>query len=144
MDLKNSYFSITSPFTLLERWLHPFHRFINTDIQNKSISIKITRRGKKALQTRDIPLYVEMQLYLSCMVKKRVLFHDQDALQSEKINDRLSLAFRTVVATACDPVEFADNFPVKEELHTTATSKLSPKSLHIDYRHNQWVGEFEI
>ncbi|VAW80003.1 hypothetical protein MNBD_GAMMA12-2712 [hydrothermal vent metagenome] len=144
MNLQNSYFSITSPFVIVERWMHPFRRFMNANIQDRAIDIKITRRAEKALHKRTSPMLIEMQLYLSCMVKKRVIFHEKDESKSSKVNDQLSLKFRTVVATACDPVEFAKNYPVKEELNTVATSKLSPSSLKIDYRQDQWIGEFDI
>jgi len=144
MNWQNSYFSITSPFSIVERWLHPFHLFVSADMKGKTVTVNITRRARKALLSQISPLYVEMQLYLSCMRKKRVLFHEVDELQSSKINEHLSIAFRTVVATACDPVEFANHYPVKVELHAAAISKLAPSTLKIDFRQNQWVGEFEI
>jgi len=144
MDLKHSYFSIASPFTFVKKWLYPYHRFARVSWRSKQITINITKRGERALIQRSKPLVIEMQLYLSCMVKKRVIFHDQVDFDLTKINDQLSLAFRTVVSTACDPIEFANNYPVKIELQTPMTKKLSPSLLEIDYYQNRWCGEYEI
>ena len=145
MDLRNSYFSIPGPVMLLGQWLNPY-RPLRLETQGIApLRVEITRRGKRSLQRRRSPLLIEMQLYLSCMVKKRVIFHEEEpTLKFLQLSELLSINFRTVVSTACDPVEFANHYPVKEEARSKAIKKLSPSILRLDCRQGLWTGDFEI
>lgn len=91
-----------------------------------------------------MPLIAEMQLYFTCVVKKRVLFHDETELTTEPVNERLSITFRAVDSTSCDPEKFAQNYPIRRELESHATMKLSPSLLLIDFRRGKWIGDFNI
>ena len=147
MSMKNSYFELPSPFAVMERWLNPQRHQQRLMLRDKSLDVSWTGRAERQLQQLNGPLLAEMQLYFSCVVKKRVLFHQQppgDELEILSVNDRLQVAFRAVQATSCDPVEFAANFPVQQEFETLGASKMHPKSLRLDYRDGEWVGEFSV
>lgn len=102
------------------------------------------------LEQRQTPLLVEMQLYFSCVVKKRVLFHAHDTGDIEqtdeivRVNDKLHVVFRAVQASSCDPVEFARHYPVKQEFRTRPALKMYPSRLKLDYPQDGWLGEFSI
>jgi hypothetical protein len=85
-----------------------------------------------------------MQLYFSCVVKKRVLFHDASEMDKFEVNNKLNIAFRPVQATACSPEEFANNFPIQEEFHSEAANKMLPSMLRLDFINGHWKGDFSI
>lgn len=144
MNIHNSYFSITNPLRVIDRWLHPFRHRTLINLRKHDLCIEWTQRAEQALQNRTAPLITEMQLYFTCVIKKRVLFHEQFDSDSLPVNDKLAVAFRTVESTSCDPVEFAANFPVKRELQSPAANKIHPVKLQLDFQNNDWLGEFYI
>ena len=147
MSMKNSYFEMPSPLALLQRWLNPETHSIRLTLRNNPLTVSWTRRADRQLQSLNRPLLAEMQLYFTCVVKKRVLFHQQppaDELEVVEVNEQLQIAFRPVEANSCDPQEFAANFPVKQEFETMGAVKMHPSQLRIDYKGGNWVGEFNV
>jgi hypothetical protein len=145
--MKNSYFEFPSPLVMLDRWLNPetcHHKLL---LRGVPLTVSWTRRAERELARRSHPLLAEMQLYFTCVVKKRVVFHDAgqcEGIEGMAVTDRLHIAFRPVEANSCDPVEFAANFPVRREFESPAAVRMHPSGLHLDYRHGAWVGEFSI
>ncbi len=150
MNLHNSYFALPDAFAGITRWLHPYacSKSILYDKDERALQIRWTTRADKQLRMRNAPLIVEMQLYFSCVVKKRVLFHDNfhdnPELPMHKVNDMLKIAFRAVQSNSCDPHEFAASFPVKHTFSTPAALNMRPKLLELDFLHEQWQGEFFV
>jgi hypothetical protein len=147
MSFKSSYFELPNPLELLQRFLNPGVHSGEITLNGKPLSVSWTRRAGKQLERRDHPLLVEMQIYFSCVVKKRVLFHEEghrEGVQSVMLGDRLRIAFRAVQATSCDPVEFAANYPEHHEFESAGATKMHARALRIDYRDGQWQGEFDI
>ena len=144
MNIHASLFAITNPVQLLDRWLHPYRHHATVPYHNHDLDIELTQRARTHLQKRSTALKVEMQLYFSCVIKKRVLFHETTTLETTEVDDMLELTFRLVQATSCDPVEFAQNYPVQKEFTSPAAKKIHPKKLSIDFIRNNWVGEFYI
>ncbi len=112
--------------------------------KGSELNVSYTGRADRVLKSRSNPLYVEMQLYFSCVVLKRVLFHDNLDLETVPVNDRLSVIFSTVESDSCDPVEFAENHPAKRVLDSEQALKMRPRRLKIDYMSNRWIGEFTV
>ncbi|VAW97654.1 hypothetical protein MNBD_GAMMA21-2167 [hydrothermal vent metagenome] len=144
MNIHESYFSIKNPLEILDRWLNPYRYSTSSDFRDKRVEVKWTQRANKALSSRTSLLTIEMQIYFSCVVKKRVLFHDESDLDAVTINDKLRIISRAVQSGSCDAVEFAKNFPIKHELTATSAKKMLPSLLCIDYKNQQWVGDFSI
>lgn len=145
--LSKTYFALSdnfNPFYLLDQWLNPARYTTNVSMGDGVLEVFLTNRARKALEKRSRPLVVEMQLYFSCVVKKRVIFHDDFQHKSTPVNDLLAVAFRTVEPTSCDPVEFANNYPEKQELNSAAARRMRAKRLVIDYKRSTWQGEFSI
>jgi hypothetical protein len=140
--LHGSYFSIENPMRLLDRWLHSYCHQCRCRLGKKELLVKWSARAGEALSNRSEPLIVEMQLYFSCMVKKRVVFHDAANLETLTVNDRLQIAFRSIQAAKCDPQEFARNYPVGQVLSSPAAAKMAPAWVAIDFRQGRWQGEF--
>lgn len=144
MNLRDSYFAIPSPMAFIDRWLHPWKRSNTIVLRDDSLKVSWTNRAQRALLSRHKPLIAEMQLYFSCMVKKRVLFHDETDHETVTVNEQLKVLFRPVQSLKCSPEEFAENHPVKQEFKTLAAVKMKPKSLEIDFKKGQWVGEYQV
>ena len=144
MNLRDSYFAIPSPLVFLDRWLHPRKRSNIITLRDNPLKVSWTNRAEKALHSRDTPLIAEVQLYFSCMVKKRVLFHDETEFETVAVNEKLQVIFRPVQSQQCSPEEFAQNHPVKQEFKTASAIKMKPKSLEIDFKNGQWIGEYKV
>ena len=117
LQLQAGYFTIKSPFQVLERWFHPYHHKDSIEIRGKKMAILYSKRAEKALKSRDSALIAELQLYFTCVVQKRVIFHEKTKLDTIKANNNIEVAYLTVQSNACDPVEFADKHPVKKNLN---------------------------
>lgn len=144
MNLHNSYFAIKSPFVILDRWLNPFRHSALVQMRGKDIKIQWTKRAENAFKLRTKPLIAEMQLYFSCVVKKRVLFHDASNMEKFNVNNKLAISFRPVQAAACSPEEFADKYPVNNEFDSAAAIRMHPSLLSLDFIDGNWKGEFDI
>jgi len=144
MDFRNSYFSITSPVKILDRWLNPYQYTETVLLREKKCHVNWTKRANKAFKNRAQPLIAEMQLYFSCVIKKRVLFHSHSSVPSMPVNPHLDIIFRTVQSNACSPEEFASNHPVKQDFNSQAARQMHPSQLNIDFKNQQWVASFSI
>jgi hypothetical protein len=140
--LQGSYFSIENPIRLFDRWVNSYRHQCRVQLSGKELLVKWSARAERALSNKPRPLVVEMQLYFSCLVKKRVLFHEQADFETLVVNDRLQIVFRSIEAARCDPEEFARNYPLGRVLDSSAALKMTPSWVGIDFRQGQWEGEF--
>jgi len=142
-----TYFAFSRKLNVLyvvDRWLNPYSFSKTVTLNGKTINVSWTKRANRTLAKRTQPIIVEMQLFFSCVVKKRVLFHDTCEHQSTTVTDNLQILFRPVEAASCDPIEFAKNYPEKKQMDSSKAIKMRAKNLLIDYVEEQWVGEFLI
>ena len=144
MNIHNSYFAFPNFSRLIAQYIHPCRFKTSIDFHGQPLSISWTKRAEQALKKRYTPLIVEMQIYFSCVVQKRVLFHEKYTHETLIANDLLHVALRPVQAESCDPVEFANHHPVALEYASTAAQKFRPSKLRIDHRDGSWHGEFDI
>jgi hypothetical protein len=144
LQLQAGYFSIKNPLQIFDRWFNPFHYKDSIDIRGKKMDIMYSRRAEKALQQRDAPLIAELQLYFTCVVQKRVNFHEHTNLETISANHHLKIAYHTVQSNDCDPVEFAEKHPVKKELNSKGAQTMRPSLFQIDYKNGQWIGDYSF
>lgn len=110
---------------------------------HRDVRLQLSRAAEDALARRHEPLIAEMELYFSCLIRKRVRFPEQphaDALCATVSND-LVICFRPVMTRACSIQEAAgkpelDAFPIRRP------DAFIPKSLSLDFRHDTWSGEY--
>jgi hypothetical protein len=148
MMKNHSYFSLPEYFhlsTWLDRKLHPFLHVTNTELSGYPIDVHLTQRATQGLSQLSIPLTVEMQLYFSCVVKKRVLIHSSDTQQTyQPAYENLYIKFTCVQADSCSPEEFASHYPGKKQLTAPANMKMHARALYIDYKDNEWLAHYDI
>jgi len=125
--------------------MNPYLFSKNIIMSEQSVAIHWTNRANKQITKRSSTIIAEMQLYFSCVVKKRVIFtQDISHANTISVSKYFHIAFNAVEAAACSPVEFAANFPAKRILDSSAALKMRPKELKVDFKQGQWVGEFTI
>lgn len=144
MALRHTYFSANgfNPMPWLDRRLNPYRHATTVNLRGQPVHVQWTRRAQAALDRRTDPLCVEMQLYFSCVVKKRVLFHEPpDPHVYTRVVAALRLRASAVESDVCSPEDFAAGYPARRELETEAALRMVPRSLWLDYCHGEWVGE---
>ena len=141
-NLQASYFSIENPLRVIDRWLNRFRYRQIVRINQRDVEVNWTERAESALQASQQPLIVELQLYFSCVVQKRVSFHQHVEFDTVVVNNRLEIAFRPIASAVCDPREFALNHPAGKDLSQGVAARMIPRNVEIDYRQGNWEGQF--
>jgi len=142
LNLQASYFSIENPLRVMDRWFNKFQHQHTVCINQRDVEIKWTERAERILQDGRQPLIVELQLYFSCVVQKRVVFHQRAEFDTVVVNNRLEIAFRPIASAVCDPREFALNHPAGKDLSRGVAVRMIPRNVEIDYRQGNWEGQF--
>lgn len=142
LNLQASYFSIESPLQMLDRWFNRFGHHQTVRINQHEVDVCWTRRAESALRDVRQPLIVELQLYFSCVIQKRVLFHRSTEFDTTIVNDKLELTFRPIGSALCHPREFALNHPAGADLSQGVALRMVPKRVEIDFRRDAWTGQF--
>lgn len=142
LNLQASYFAIESPWRLLDRWLNRYRYRCTARIAGRDVDVRWTTRAERVLLTSPQPLVVELQLYFSCVIKKRVVFHQHADFATNRVNDRLEIAFRPMASRACDPREFAMHYPAGKDLSAGPAARMIPRRVEIDFRCGRWQGQF--
>jgi len=142
LNLEASFFAIENPLRLLDRWCNRFRHQQTVAINQRDVEVRWTDRAEQNLQLCRQPLIVELQLYFSCVVKKRVVFHQRVEFDTTVVSDRLQITFQPVASAACDPREFAASFPAGKNLSQGMAAGMVPRIVEIDYRRGDWEGQF--
>jgi len=128
---------------MLARWFNRFRYRSTVRVNQREIEVKWTARAERELQQLEQGLVVELQLYFSCVVKKRILFHSgPGGSDTVRVNNRLDLTFQPIASAVCDPREFAARFPPGKNLSTGKAARMVPRRVEIDFRKNSWEGQF--
>ena len=119
----------------------------SVELQGKPVEVKLTENARNALSRRTKPLAVEMELYFSCLIRKQVRFSDavngsenKNPLET-RLNDRMRIRFRPVMTKACGKNYDGDEPPLTDFPITNSKAYI-PHWLTIDFRNNEWVGNF--
>ena len=97
IGLQGSYFSMANPLAIFFSWLHPYRYRETVNLNGHELKVCWTARADKALRQQHQPLLTEMQLYFSCVVQKRVLFHSQSEHDYVAVNEWLQVCFYIVL-----------------------------------------------
>lgn len=115
-------------------------------INSRPVVIELTEAAAHKLSRRTTPLFVELELYFSCLVKKFVHFrNDSRGKPTVTAHGKLHLYFRPVTSTACtfEVAERLGRQPEKE-IESEALSRVAPKRVRIDYVGDAWCGSFNF
>ncbi len=113
------------------------------EISGRPVQVRCTSAALMAMQKRSNPMWVEMELFFSCLIRKRVLFHDHEmSKEAHEVMSGLYVSFRPVVTKVCHSKNLESWPPPLEDLAIVNTKPYVPKWLTIDFRKAQWYGEF--
>lgn len=108
------------------------------------LELRLSARASKALALRHTPLEVEMELFFSCLIRKRVHFmkaRHPNALDVPLADAKLLVSFRPVVTKVCMISDVIDD-PDLEDLSISRAEIFTPKWLSLDLKNGSWVGDF--
>ncbi|HEY6095137.1 MAG TPA: hypothetical protein VIU93_09330 [Gallionellaceae bacterium] len=112
------------------------------EILNKRVQVGWTPAAEAELMRRPTPLAVEMELYFSCLLRKKVRFGEQaHSREFLLVTPQLQVAFRPVMTRVCSAAEVED-MPPLDDFPITNPAAFVPHWLKIDFRRGQWQGEF--
>jgi hypothetical protein len=112
------------------------------EIDGRSVKVELSARAMNSLYLRTKPLLAEMELYFSCLVRKKVRFHERPQESDHvKVSDRLVVRFRPVMTESCHIGDFDDEPPVTD-FPIANPKAFVPHWLRIDCRDGRWQGEF--
>jgi hypothetical protein len=110
------------------------------------MDITISDKARTALDQLVTPLVVEIELYFSCMIRKRVIYPPsahEDAIAVDSPHPNLRLFFRPVMSKTCSvhdplnkPGEDLVPFPLEK------VDQFMPKWFTLDNSSKGWVGEY--
>jgi len=114
---------------------------------DKVISITLTRAAATQLEKRTTPLCVEMELYFSCLIRKKVRIFEQfrEQLNADfvvDVSETLSLGFRPVMTKTCSVSSCEGESPPLSDFPIEKPESYIPKWLKMDFKKKEWLGEF--
>lgn len=112
-------------------------------IQGKSIRVCISKRAAAQLQNRTAPLLLEMELYFSCLLRKRVNVRDSySGDDAVAINDKLKIWFRPVVTKTCAIRDCEPGHTPVTDMPIVRPERYIPHWLTLDYKRGEWRADF--
>lgn len=110
----------------------------------RNVELRLSEQARAQLEREAGPLDVEMELYFSCLLRKRVYFREAphtDVAARASLSDKVSVSFRPVMTRHCTIGEVEDA-PEVEAAALVRTAAFTPKWLALDYAQGKWEGEF--
>lgn len=111
------------------------------DILGKRVTVSLTHAALDALSNRDKPLVAEMELYFSCLIRKKVRFRENMDGDPVNVMDQLCVRFRPVMTKACG-IDYEGSEPPLTDFPIKKPEAFVPRWLNIDFKKDEWVGEF--
>lgn len=117
---------------------------ITLTLNERPLSIGLSPAARAALAKRSSPLYAQMELYFSCLLRLKVRFYEtapEMAGDWVPANDKLLVGFRPVMTAQCSNDYEGDEPPVTD-FPIVHESPFTPRWLQLDFRQGSWQGEF--
>lgn len=108
------------------------------------LGIMISKSANILLNQSNSILFIELELYFSCLIRKKVFFHSHPpahGMPLETDDDRIQVYFRPVMTRVCRTSEVIEEPEVMDFPLQRATS-FTPRWLRLDTRHGELVGEY--
>lgn len=124
---------------------------------DKPIDIKLSNSASSQGQQLNFPLIIEIQIYFSCLLGKRLAFYTEHELDgawqvepeqfssmlddAQQFSNNVYIRFNTVMTKSCSVSDYAGPPPVTD--FTIENQKpYVPSWLNIDYENGIWSGEY--
>lgn len=110
-------------------------------VQGKPVAVTLSNAAIKALSSRENKLVAEMELYFSCLIRKQVRFRENLEGDLVNVTEQLAVRFRPVMTEVCG-IDYEGNEPPLTDFPIKKPESFIPHWLKIDYKNNEWMGEF--
>jgi len=123
----------------------------------KSMAVNLSDPAAQQNLKLNSILLIEIQIYFSCMLGKRLAFYtdtefdgawqvDKDSFaamvnEAEQLTDNIYIRFNTVMTKACPVSDYIGPPPVTD-FTITNQKPYVPSWLTIDYKNGEWSGEY--
>lgn len=119
----------------------------NIEMFGKQISLEISKSAKRQLKDRKTPLFVEMELYFSCLLRKEIRIRETlreklDEEFSAQLSDMLHVSFRPVMTKSCSVSSCQGEKPPLSDFPIKKPQCYVPKWLRLDFKKGEWCGDF--
>ena len=119
----------------------------NVEMMGKNIQLEISKNASKQLNDRKTPLFVEMELYFSCLLRKEIRIYEkaremQDENFSIWFSDALHISFRPVMTKSCSVSSCEGGKPPLSDFPIKKPQSYVPKWLTLDFKKGKWCGDF--
>lgn len=111
------------------------------ELLDKKVVVSLSSAAIKALSLRDKPLVAEMELYFSCLIRKKVRFREGLDTEVVHVTDKMSVRFRPVMTAVCG-IDYEGDEPALTDFPIKKPESFIPHWLKIDFKKGQWIGEF--
>ena len=123
----------------------------NIKMMGKQIKLEISAKAERELAGRTTPLFVEMELYFSCLLRKQIRIvdrsrYEQDGVADDKFSVQLSnnlhIHFRPVMTKTCSVSSCEGEKPPLSDFPINKPQAYVPRWLKLDFRKGEWCGDF--
>jgi len=119
----------------------------NVEMLGRQIHVEISSSAQQQLNMRTAPLYIEMELYFSCLIRKQVRVYEAVIEPAQKnfsvrFSDKLQINFRPVMTKSCSISSCDDGKPPLSDFPIRKPQSYIPKWLRLDFRKGSWSGDF--
>lgn len=113
------------------------------NLGGRALELRLSAAAQRQLAAGGAPLVAEMELYFSCLIRKRVRFPaaPHAGATCVRVGEKLTLCFRPVMTRAC-AVETVEGAPELEAFPIQRPEAFLPKWLELDWRKGDWSGDF--
>ena len=111
------------------------------ELLGRKITVSLSRAAIEALSNRESTLVAEMELYFSCLIRKQVRFKDNVEGDLINVSDKLAVRFRPVMTKTCG-LDYEGDEPPLTDFPIQKPEAFVPHWLKIDFKKEEWVGEF--
>jgi len=124
---------------------------------DKTVDINLSNIAVQQNQKLSSILLIEIQVYFSCLLGKRLAFYSEKALEgvwqltpeelqgvlknSQQLTEKLYIRFNTVMTKKCPVGDYIGPPPVTD-FSIKNQKPYVPNWLDIDYKNGQWRGQF--
>ena len=117
------------------------------EMMGKGIRVELSDKAKTQLLNRETPLFIEMELYFSCLLRKELRIYETLREQVEEafvtqLSDRLHISFRPVMTKSCSVSSCEGEAPPLSDFPIKKPQAYVPKWLKIDFKKGEWCGDF--
>jgi len=117
------------------------------EMMGKQIQVEITKKATQQLSNRPHPLFVEMELYFSCLLRKEIRIRESardkvDGAFTAQLSDNLHISFRPVMTKTCSVSSCEGEAPPLSDFPIEKPQSYVPKWLKLDYKKGEWCGDF--